>query len=488
VGEGLTPQGLPTMATALERHLALIGFMGAGKSTLGASVAERLDRRFVDLDREIEGATATPIPQLFERRGEDAFREVEERLASDVLVDPAPAVIALGGGAVLSPRTRGLLADRAVTVLVDVDVETAWRRAADSARPLARDEAAFRRLYDERQPLYDEVADARACDADGIVLAAGGIRVEPGALERLGDLLPDQPLALVADSHVAGIYGPTVQGALGHRLASRHVLPQGEDAKTPGALGRLWSELRLDRDGLLVALGGGTTTDAAGFAAATYLRGIEWAAVPTTLVGQVDAAIGGKTAVDLPEGKNLVGAFHWPVRTVIDPGTLETLPDRERLAGMSEVVKTGLLAGERLWELALPELVRRCAAFKTAVCLRDPKERGDRAILNLGHTFAHALEAGSNHEVAHGEAVALGLLAALRLSGLEAELGAIEDVLRPRPVRADRERAWAALGRDKKRAGGKTRLVLLEAPGRPRTGVELPDEEVRRELDRLIAG
>jgi shikimate kinase/3-dehydroquinate synthase len=155
---------------------------------------------------------------------------------------------------------------------------------------------------------------------------------------------------------------------------------------------------------------------------------------------------------------------------------------------MSEAVKTGLLTGAPLWELPLPELVRRCAAFKTAVCLRDPRERGERAMLNLGHTFAHALEAGSGHAVAHGEAVALGLLAALRLSGLDDEVRTVEEVLGPKPVRADRERAWAALGRDKKRAAGRTRLVLLDAPGRPRTGVELPDEDVRRELDRLIAG
>jgi 3-dehydroquinate synthetase len=208
-------------------------------------------------------------------------------------------------------------------------------------------------------------------------------------------------------------------------------------------------------------------------------------AVPTTLVGQVDAGIGGKTGIDLPEGKNLVGAFRWPVRTVIDPTLLETLPATEREAGLAEVVKTGLLRGEPLWMLPEPELVRRCAELKTAVCLRDPYERGERAILNLGHTFAHALEAGSGYELGHGAAVALGLLAALRLSGLDT--GVVEEVLRPAPVRVDRERAWAALRRDKKGVGGATRLVLLEAPGRPLYGVEVPEAEVRRALDELIA-
>ena len=207
--------------------------------------------------------------------------------------------------------------------------------------------------------------------------------------------------------------------------------------------------------------------------------------MPTTLVGQVDAAIGGKTAVNLPEGKNLVGAFHWPERTAIDPELLETLPESERRAGMAEVVKTGLLAGEPLWELPVDELVRRCAAYKAAVCLRDPHERGERAVLNLGHTFAHALEAAGDYRgPRHGEAVALGLLAALRLSSLET--GVVEEVLAPQPVRVDRDAAWAALARDKKSVNGTPRLVLLEGLGKPVTGVELPESQVRAALDSLI--
>jgi 3-dehydroquinate synthetase len=208
-------------------------------------------------------------------------------------------------------------------------------------------------------------------------------------------------------------------------------------------------------------------------------------AVPTTLVGQVDAAIGGKTAINLPEGKNLVGAFQWPVVTVIDPALLETLPERERSEGLAEVVKTGLLAGERLWELPEPEAVERCAVFKAALCLRDPCDRGPRQALNLGHTFAHALESAADHELSHGSAVALGLLAALRLSGLPTE--DVEKVLRPKRVRVDFERAWAALGRDKKRREGRIRLVLLEAPGRPLVGQERPEEAVREALRALIA-
>src|SRR6185369_12733367 len=204
-----------------------------------------------------------------------------------------------------------------------------------------------------------------------------------------------------------------------------------------------WEELRLGRNGTIVALGGGCTTDAAGLAAATYLRGVPWVPVPTSLVAQVDAAMNDKTAIDLPQGKNLVGAFHWPVRTVIDPALLETLPEAQRLEGMAEVVKTGLLAGEPFWELPGDELVRRCAAYKAAICLRDPYERGERAVLNLGHTFAHALEAAGGYSgPSHGEAVALGLLAALRLSGLDT--APVEQVLAPQPVRVNRDAAWAA--------------------------------------------
>ncbi|MDX6510606.1 MAG: shikimate kinase / 3-dehydroquinate synthase, partial [Gaiellaceae bacterium] len=394
--------------------------------------------------------------------------------------------IAIGGGAV---ETRGLLGDLDVFVLhLEVEVETAWTRVQGSRRPLAQDETAFRARYELRRPLYAEVADARVSEVDDAVLAAGGVHVELGALERLGSLVPgDGPAALVSDTHVAGIHGADAQLALGARLASTHDLPRGEGAKAVAAVERLWGELRLDRGGTLVALGGGCTTDAAGFAAATYLRGVQWVPVPTTLVGQVDAAIGGKTAVDLPAGKNLVGAFHWPACTVIDPTLLATLPERERREGLAEVVKTGLLAGEPFWDLAEPEQVRRSAAFKTAVCLRDPLERGDRAVLNLGHTFAHALEAAAGYEsLTHGSAVALGLLAALRLSGQDTRV--VEELLRPKPVRVDRELAWAALQRDKKSRSGTVRLVLLDGPGRPRHGAELPDRDVRAALDALIDG
>ena len=474
-----------TRATSpLDRHVALVGFMGSGKSTLAQEVARRIGRPFVDLDGEIERRVGG-IAEFFERHGETAFRELEATTLAAV-AEGNPKVIALGGGAATIPEVRRSLRDRALTIWVDVDVETCWERARDSDRPLAQDETDFRRLYDERRPLYAEAADAVATDADDVVLAAAGVHVERGALHRLGELVPGEgPVALVSDPRVAGIHGADAQLALGPRLAQTHELPPGEEAKTVATLDRLWQDLRLERTGTIVALGGGCTTDAAGFAAATYLRGVAWVPVPTSLVAQVDAAIGGKTAVDLPQGKNLVGAFHWPVHTVVDPALLATLPEAQRREGMSEVMKTGLLAGKPLWELGDDELVRRCAAFKAAVCLRDPHDRGERAVLNLGHTFAHALEAAAGFEgVSHGQAVALGLLAALRLSGRET--APVEELLRPQPVLVDRERAWQAMQRDKKTVGGELRLVLLGDDG-PRWDVPVPADEVRAALDALIA-
>jgi shikimate kinase / 3-dehydroquinate synthase len=466
------------VAHALDRHLALVGFMGAGKSTLGAQAAQRLGRRFVDLDRELERSLGLTIPQVFGERGETEFRLLEAEAALATLVSERPAVVALGGGAVETGQIRRALRQHAFTVHVEVDPATAWTRVGGGDRPLAQDEQSFHALHEQRSPLYGEVAQAVARDVDEIVLAAAGIEVEEGLLARLPDLL-DGAMEVVADATVLGLHRPPLDAPV-------HALRGGEEAKSLGAVERLWRELRLSRDGTIVAFGGGCTTDMAGFAAATYLRGVPWVAVPTTLVGQVDAAIGGKTAVNLPEGKNLVGAFHWPERTAIDPVLLETLPPEERRAGMAEVVKTGLLAGEPLWELPTDELVRRCAAYKAAICLRDPYERGERAVLNLGHTFAHALEAaGDYHGPSHGEAVALGLLAALRLTGQDTS--AVEDVLRPQPVRVNRDAAWAALARDKKSVNGSPRLVLLEAPGKPVTGVELPEQQVREALDALIA-
>jgi shikimate kinase/3-dehydroquinate synthase len=453
------------VAHALDRHIALIGFMGAGKTTLGLQLADRIGRPFFDLDREIEQSMRRSIPDLFRREGEAHFRVVEAERTLATLRFDRPAVLALGGGAIETPAIRDALRAHALAVLVEVEQDTAWQRVQQTARPLARDREEFRLLYERRRSLYEEAAEARARDVDDVLLAALGVRIETGARPG-GD-------ALIADPLVLELHP--------FELGEVHTVRE----KTLDEAQRLWSELGISRDGSIVAYGGGTTTDLAGFVAATYMRGVPWTVVPTTLVGQVDAAIGGKTGVDLRKGKNLAGAFHYPDAVLVDPAFLSTLPEEERRAGMAEVVKSGLLTGEAFWERPEAEMIRACAAFKAAVCLADPYERDRRAILNLGHTFAHALEAASLYTVRHGDAVALGLLAALRLSGLPTDV--VEDVLDPRPVRVDAEEAWEALRRDKKVRDGRVRLVLLEEPGKPVWGVERPEDEVRAALEALIA-
>jgi shikimate kinase / 3-dehydroquinate synthase len=448
---------------AIGKHLALIGFMGAGKSTIGREVAKRTARPFLDTDAEIERLHG-PIPELFES-GEPEFRRLEEQVVAEALAGP-PAVIALGGGAVLSETTRTRLEAHAFRVFVDVDVATAWERVRDSDRPLARDENEFRKLFERRFPIYMAFGDAVATDAEGVVLSALRVAIP-------GGVLVAGPFVVVGDEHVLKLHPEPEARVL--------KIPAGEQAKSLDVVRRLWAELDLPREGAILAVGGGSTTDVAGYVAATYLRGIRWHAVPTTLTGMVDAAIGGKTGINTEGGKNLAGAFHFPESVAIDPAYLTTLPEAERRAGMAEVVKTGLLVGEEVWSLPEEEMIRACAAFKAGVVLSDPFEReGRRTILNLGHTFAHALEKGSGYTVTHGQAVALGLLAALRVSGLPTD--PVDELLRPEPVTADLDAAWAALKRDKK---GQGVFVLLEAPGKPLV-TSIPDDQAREALASLI--
>jgi shikimate kinase / 3-dehydroquinate synthase len=456
--------------------------MGAGKTTIGKKVARAAERAFVDLDEEIEKRHG-PIARIFEERGEPEFRRIEEKLAAETLSNQEPCVVALGAGAASSGTTREQLRTRAFTVWIEVAVNRAWGRVRGGDRPLARDEGSFRRLFEERQTLYLETRDAAARDADDVLLQALEIVVRREALSDFSDrrlYLGDHgPVTLIADERVLELH-PIELDAQVQRV------PPGEQAKRLALVARLVEELDLDRSGTVVAFGGGCVTDLAGFVAATYLRGVRWIAVPTTLVGQVDAGIGGKTGVDLEKGKNLVGAFHYPAHVVADPDVLSTLPEREQKNGMAEVVKTGLLAGRPAWDLPEDEMVRSCAAFKAGICLSDPYEQtGRRSILNLGHTFAHGLEAASDYNLPHGEAVALGLLATLRLSGMETDV--VDAVLQPKSVRVDAERAWIAMRHDKKARDGRIRLVLLEGPGKPVFPIELSDTEVRRELERLIA-
>ena len=360
------------------RNIALIGFMGSGKSTLAGRWRSGWAGMWPTATPRSSARPASRSRASSLEDGEAAFRELEERAVAR-LPERMDVVIALGGGAITSPVTRERLRDGSFTVLLDVSVQTAWRRIEAEAddRPLAVEARGFADLYEQRRPLYHAAADALV-DAEQL---EGGEPLlvplsRPAALAELPRLVGARRAALIADRAVLRLVGAPVEPLVTVRL------PVGEAAKTVAVARQAWTrlaDLGLERGDVVVGLGGGAATDAAGFVAATYQRGVPWIAAPTSLVGMVDAAIGGKTGIDLPGAKNYVGAFHPAEWVVTDPGLLETLPVREWACGFAEVIKTGLLAGGRLWEMVQAwepgrgsteqrlELIRRCAAYKAHV-------------------------------------------------------------------------------------------------------------------------
>jgi len=347
------------------------------------------------------------------------------------------------------------------------------------------------------------------------------VRVQPGGIDFLGAMLKARglggPVAVVSDSNVAPLYGERVLKSLTNAgySAEMVVFPAGEQNKTLETVAGFWQaflSLGMDRKSTVVALGGGVTGDLAGYAAASYLRGVAWVGVPTTLLAMADSSLGGKTGFDLPQGKNLIGAFHPPHLVLADPETLATLPQRELRSGLAEVVKSGLIADQGLFEMlrklgvqSLPtldgnkkklqnleilesevidEIVRRSMSVKIEVIESDPYEKGFRAALNLGHTVGHAIELASGFELFHGEAIAIGLVIVAEMaeklrvarSGLANEirqtlvgLGLPVDV----PAGMNPEAILAAVGVDKKKAAGKIKFVLPVKPGLVQVGVEV---------------
>jgi shikimate kinase/3-dehydroquinate synthase len=482
----------PLISDQLRRPIAVAGFMGAGKSTVGRLLAHRLGRPFADADSEIERRAGCSVRALFEREGEPAFRVLEETVTRELLARADAPVIALGGGALVSQATRELVLDHAFCAWLDVPFATAWERVegAPGARPLAGDRSSFEQLGARRAEGYAATADAIVAGADSAEDMAGALAQQVWTRAGMAQLALDQGAVAIVDSALGLAPDLPVIAIEG-----------GEAAKSTAMLERLWRELaahELERSSRVAIAGGGSVTDVGGFAAATFRRGLPWIAVPSTLVGQVDAAIGGKTAINVA-AKNDVGAFWQPGVVLCDPELLETLPAREWAGGMAEVVKTALLAGGRLWELvegwepgiggiaARTELVQRCAGFKTLVVAVDPEERGRRAILNLGHTIGHGIEAVAGYGgLTHGECVSIGLVAALRLSeqlvGLTPGTAGRTSRLLERhglPVSApgvDPVAVLTAMRHDKKRTAGAHRMVLLEALGRPVHGVEVGED------------
>ena len=503
--------------------IVFVGFMGAGKSA-ALDVARIAGLEATEIDDLMERELGMPIATAFERDGEEAFREREAEVVGSLLEEADGGAIALGGGSVLSERVRAALA-RHVVVWLQIDAEEAWRRIEGTDRPLARSLADVAQLLAVRQPLYESLADVVLPQGDPGLLtrALPSIRalVDLPAETKLlwaasasGEypvlvgrgLLGAGPWPLqgrrfcVTDSAVGPLYAERVEP-----LEARVEVEPGETAKTMAEAERVLRELAragMTREDHVVALGGGVVGDLAGFCAHTYQRGVPVVQVPTTLVAQVDSAYGGKTGVDLPEGKNYAGAYHLPAAVIADTGTLASLPAAELAAGFVEALKTGLLAGGALWERVrsvesldpeeLGDVVFACARYKCEVVAADERDAGVRAVLNLGHTVGHAIEAASDYaRYRHGEAIGLGLLAALRLSdaaGLRDEVEAIL-VRHGLPVgldpSIDLDEVHDALQRDKKRTAAGVGFVLLSEPGAPRVGELLDPDRVRAAVEEL---
>lgn len=321
--------------------------------------------------------------------------------------------------------------------------------------------------------------------------------------------LSNQRMIMVTNTTLAPLYGESLVAKLPN--AALVTIPDGEQYKTLDTVAQLYADFvaaGLDRSGTVIALGGGVVGDTVGFAAATYMRGVRFIQIPTTLLAMVDSSVGGKVGVDLPQGKNLVGSFKQPDLVLIDPHVLQTLPPREWQCGMAEVIKHGFLADEELIALAksvslstaidteqVAQLVRRAVQVKVDVVQQDPYEQNIRAHLNLGHTFGHAIEQVSGYQWAHGEGVGLGLVAAGRLSHTMRLCDAVfvdmieqivSDVGLPTRLNGlDPEAIYAAMGTDKKRQSGKLRFVLLRGLCQPTIAEDVPKTTVIDVLEGL---
>jgi shikimate kinase / 3-dehydroquinate synthase len=503
---------------ALEPALVFTGFMGAGKSSAARAVAAELGVPALDSDHEVERALGEPIESWFDRNGEAAFRRTEEEVVLQLLERPDARIVALGGGALQSDRVREAL-KRHIVIYLDVDTETAWHRAgAGQGRPLARDRNRFEQLHAERRRLYEEVADVwlpaidRATARKALPAVAALARApSPARLVWAASQSGEYPVFFGRGLLDAGFFHPgdgrrflvsdATVAAL-HRIEGdwHHEVPAGEPSKTLAEAERALRAMAsagVTRADVLAAVGGGVVGDLGGFCAAVYQRGIRWVGVPTTLVAQVDSAYGGKTGVDLPEGKNYVGAYHQPSAVIVDPDVLATLPAEELAAGYAEVVKTALIAGGRLWARVRrggeldDEALLGCVQTKLTIVAEDERDAGRRQVLNLGHTVAHAIESATGYKrFRHGEAVALGLLCALRLSDRGALRDEVERLLAARglPTQMDGvspDDVAAFLERDKKRTGARVPFVLVNAPGEVTPGHDLDPQFVRAALEEL---
>ncbi|MGD2157707.1 MAG: 3-dehydroquinate synthase [Anaerolineales bacterium] len=509
----------------------IYGPPGSGKSSLGRRLAETLQRPFVDLDVRIEARAGISIAEIFETQGEARFRAWEKQLLAETLAqgEGQETVVALGGGALLDPNNRKQVAAHGPVLCLNAPLDTLiarLRRTAEERPLLAGDlESRLRALMAQREQHYAsfplrletdalslEAALWRAQTLLGVFRVTGmgagyDVRVTAGGIDTLGAALVARglrgPVALVSDSNVGPLYLERAKDSLqesGYQVLP-FTLPAGEASKNLETVRALWDGFldgSLERGSSVVALGGGVVSDLVGFAAATYMRGVSWVILPTSLLGMVDASLGGKTGIDLKRGKNLVGAFHPPRLVLADPHSLGTLPPEEFSSGMAEVVKHAVIADPELFRICaqgpeavwedLEPLIRRAMAVKIDVIQQDPYEGGRREALNLGHTVGHAVESVSGFRLKHGQAVALGMLVEARLAGrLELTggdlVGRLASTLEKLglPTRIPRdvplEGIIPAMWVDKKRARGALRFSLPARIGEVRVGVELEDQD-----------
>ena len=520
-------------------HIYLYGPSGSGKSTLGKLLAQAINLTFLDLDIEIENALGKSISETIESEGEGAFRDIESSLLESTLKGDQK-VIALGGGALLRDKNRALAEKNGKVIFLEADVDTLVERLSkdENKRPLLAGELKERlaTLLEGRKehyaffPLRVNAAEEKNQTLWEIQRELGrfhsrsmgtgyDILIQEGGIDKIGKMLKERdlrgPILLVSDSNVAPIYAERVLNALKSAgyAAKQSIIPAGETNKTLETISQLWRDTLnagLDRKSTIVSLGGGMTSDLAGFAAATFMRGCNWVALPTSLLAMVDASMGGKTGFDLPEGKNLVGAFHPPRLVLADPETLATLPERELRSGMAEVLKHGIIADPKLFTLCenfttestenteifkkkeknsvVSEIVRRGVAVKVKIIEEDPYEQGIRAALNLGHTIGHAVELVSGFELLHGEAIGIGMVVEAKLAeqigiaetGLSKQiaetllnLGLPTEIPKDLPI-PDIVRTMQT---DKKKSAGIIRFALPVKIGEVKVGVEIKDLE-----------
>jgi len=504
-------------------HLFLTGPPGIGKSSVAPLLAEALGGRAIDLDDEIERVAHKPCTKVITEDGMPRFRALESEVLAALRPTPALIVVSTGGGAVLLDPNRRRMSELGLRVGLTGTVATVARGIAATMGKRAHLDVGPRqhaaRVLKERRDVYAEVdatfrvdrvephevalaiaawlVSARGVRIDVLASRPYPVLIRAGLLEHAGTHLRDigwqGRVAIVADSLTAARYAPAVRRscAAAGLAASVITVPRGERAKTVAILAKLWAAFGaagIGRDGGVIALGGGAVGDVAGFAAATYLRGVRVAHVPTTLLAMVDSSIGGKTGIDLARGKNLAGAFHQPDAVLADPSVLASLPPRERSSGFAEIAKSAFLSDRD----SVAQLERSAAAVvagdlgptlgsitlaatvKAGIVAVDERESGLRELLNFGHTLGHAYETASRYRVTHGEAVSIGMVFATALAEV---LGLAPAALRERlesllnaaslPVRTKLPaRTWPLLLSDKKARQGSVRWILPRTIGR----------------------